>query len=135
MEAVGRAGVASDPRGRGTHHNVDLLLFLRQLLHGERHRRGGELGDHVDTLGIIPAPGNRGGEIGLVLVVRSDDLDLLAEHLAAEILDRHPGGLQRIFAARVGIDARLIVQDTDLDLCRSGRHEKHCANSHGRQQS
>jgi len=87
------------------------------------------------TLGIIPAPGNRGREIGLVLVVRSDDLDLLAEHLAAEILDRHPGGLQRIFAARVGIDARLIVQDTDLDLCRSGRHEKHCANSHGRQQS
>src|SRR6476661_2766770 len=52
-----------------------------------------------------------------------------------EILDRHPGGLQRIFAASVGIDARLIVQDTDLDLCRSGHHEKHCANSHGRQQS
>ena len=35
VEAVGRAGVASDARGRGTHHNVDLLLFLRQLLHGE----------------------------------------------------------------------------------------------------
>jgi hypothetical protein len=38
-------------------------------------------------------------------MVGRDELDLLSEHLAAEILDRHPGGFQRIFAAVVGVDA------------------------------
>jgi len=41
----------------------------------------------------------------------------LAEHFAAEILDRHPGGFQRIFAAVIGIDAGLIVQNADLTPC------------------
>ena len=39
-----------------------------------------------------------------------------AQHLAAEILDRHLGGLDRRFAAEIGIDAGLVVQDADLDL-------------------
>jgi hypothetical protein len=37
-----------------------------------------------------------------VPVVRGDDFDL--EHLAAEILHRHPGGLDRPFAAVIGVD-------------------------------
>ena len=45
-------------------------------------------------------------EVGLVLVIGGDHLDLLAEHLAAEILDRHLRGFNRILAAVVGIDAR-----------------------------
>ena len=45
-------------------------------------------------------------------------LDLLAQHLAAKILDRNLGGLDRIFAAIFGIDAGLIVQDADLDALR-----------------
>ena len=35
--------------------------------------------------------------------------------LAAEILDRHLGGLIRPLAAEIGIDARLVVEDADLD--------------------
>jgi hypothetical protein len=71
-------------------------------------------------------PGEAGGEIRLVLVISGDQLDLVAEHLAAEILDRHPGGFDRPFAAIIGIDAGLIVQDADLDaLCRCRRRQQH----------
>ena len=61
------------------------------------------------------------GEIRLVLVIGGDELDLLAKHLAAEILDRHLGGFDRPFAAVVGIDAGLVVEDADLDALRKGR--------------
>ena len=54
------------------------------------------------------------GEIGLVLVIGGDEFDLLAEHLAAEILDRHLGGFERILAAVIGVDAR-----TGRSECRS----------------
>jgi hypothetical protein len=73
------------------------------------------------VLDVIPAPRDRARQIRLVLVVGGDDLDLLAEHLAAEILDRHLGGFQRIFAAVIGIDAGLVVEDADLDALRGSR--------------
>src|SRR5262249_12412807 len=89
------------------------------------------LRDHVDAFGVIPAPRDRDGEIGFVLVVGGDELNLLTQHLTAEILDRHLGGFHRIFAAVIGIDARLVVQDADLDLPRGrlgGRHRSRCKN-------
>jgi hypothetical protein len=49
---------------------------------------------------VEPLPGHRGAEVGLVLVVGADDFDLLAEHAAAVILDRH---LRRRHGARPGI--------------------------------
>ncbi|MGY3531085.1 hypothetical protein ACVISU_003853 [Bradyrhizobium sp. USDA 4452] len=113
------------------HHDVDLLLFLRQLLHRERDRRRGELGDHVDVLDLVPAPRDRGRKVRLVLMVGGDDLDLLSQHLAAEILDRHPRRFERIFAAVIGVDARLVVQDADLDTlghCRRRQHQAACRN-------
>ncbi|MEY9241867.1 hypothetical protein ABIF27_002522 [Bradyrhizobium elkanii] len=134
VEAVGRAGIARDARGRRANHDVDLLLFLRQLLHRERDRRRRELGDHVDVLDLVPAPRDRGRKVRLVLMVGGNDLDLLSQHLAAEILDRHPRGFKRIFAAVVGIDAGLIVQDADLDALGHRRRRKHQAASRDRGQ-
>ena len=88
------------------------ILPLGKLLHRERHRRGRELGDHVDALGVVPAPRDGGGEIRLILF--GDQLDFLAEHLAAEILDRHLRGFDRKFAAIVRVATGLIVQHADL---------------------
>lgn len=65
-------------------YDIDFLLFLGKLLHRERYRRGRELGDHVDALGVEPAARDGGGEIRLVLVVGGNQLDFLAEHLAAK---------------------------------------------------
>jgi hypothetical protein len=126
VETVGLAGVAGQARRRRTDHDVDLLLFLRQLMNRERDRRGRQLGDHVDVFDVVPAPRNRAGEVRLVLVIGGNDLDLMAEHLAAKVLDRHPGGFERPFAAVIGIDPGLIVQNADLDAlrrCRRGEQK------------
>ncbi len=136
VETVGLAGVAGQARRRRTDHDVDLFLLLRQLVDRERDRRGRQFRDHVDVLDIIPAPRNGTAEIRLVLVIGGDDFDLLAEHLAAEILDRHLGGLERPFAAVIGVDPRLIVQDADLDALRRGRRgQQKTTRRNGGQQS
>ena len=133
VEAVGRARLAGQVRGGRAGDDVDLLLLGRDALHGQRHRRGGQFHDRVDLLGVVPLARDVGGDVGLVLVVGVDDLDRRALHLAAEILDRHLGGLDRPLAAEIGIDARLVVQDADLDLAvgdvGGGRDDR------GRQQS
>ena len=120
MEAIGLAGVAGQARGRGPHHDVDLLHLPRQIVDRERDRGRRQLGDHVDAFDLVPAPRDGGGEVGLVLVVGGDHLDLLAEHAAAEILHRHLGGLERPCAAVIGVDAGLV----DLDALRRGRPGK-----------
>ena len=103
---------------------------------GERDGGGRQLGDHVDVFDIVPAPRDGAAEIRLVLVVGGDDFDLLAEHLAAEILDRHLGGLERPFAAVIGVDPGLIVQNADLDaLRRCRRGEQKTTHRNGGQQS
>ncbi|MNL78020.1 hypothetical protein D3C87_2043180 [compost metagenome] len=44
------------------------------------------------------------------------EFDRDTQHLPAVILDRHLGSLDRRFSAEIGIDARLVVQDADLNL-------------------
>jgi hypothetical protein len=69
-------------------------------------------------------------------MVGGDDFDLVAEHLAAEILDRHLGRLERPLAAVIGVDAGLIVQNADLDALRRGRTSEQSTTNHdGGQQS
>ena len=67
-------------------------------------------------------------------MVGGDHFDLLAEHLAAEILDRHLGGLERPFAAVVGVDAGLVVEDADLHALRGGRRRQQHGRCDGRQE-
>src|SRR6476661_6483394 len=105
-------------------YDVDFLLLLGKLMNGERDGGGRQLGDHVDVFDIVPAPRDGAAEVRLVLVVGGDDFDLLAEHLAAEILHRHLGGLERPFAAVIGVDPGLIVQNTDLDALRRCRRSE-----------
>ena len=45
--------------------------------------------DHLDALVVEHVARDAGGEVGLVEMVGGDDLDLAAQHLAAEILHRH----------------------------------------------
>jgi hypothetical protein len=69
-------------------------------------------------------------------MVGGDNLDFLAEHVAAKILDRHLGGLNGIFAAVIGIDTGLIIQDADLDALRQRRQgEQEAASHQGRRQA
>jgi hypothetical protein len=70
-------------------------------------------------------------------VVGDGDLDRLAEHRTAGILDRHARRNRRAGTAQVGIEARLIVEHTDFDnvvgdLTARARRAAECA-SKGRE--
>ncbi|MNV88297.1 hypothetical protein D3C71_1824920 [compost metagenome] len=69
----------------------------------------------MDVLGVEPFAGLRQPDVGLVLVVRRQDLDLLAQDLATEILDGQPRRLDRTGAAEFAVQARLVVQNADPD--------------------
>ena len=75
----------------------------------------GTSSDDVDAVGVVPLPGDVRADVGLVLVVGRDDLDLDALVRRLEVLDRHAGGDHRAFAREVGIEAGAVVQDADLD--------------------
>jgi hypothetical protein len=59
-----------------------------------------------------------GSEVRLVLVIGGNQLDLLAERPAAEILNRHFRAFDRSFAAKIRVDPGLVVEDADLDALR-----------------
>ena len=88
-----------------------MRFFGGELLDRERHRGIVEADGHVDLVGIEPLARDRGADIGLVLMVGEHDLDRLAKHRAAGILDRHARGNDRAGTAEIGIEARLIVEE------------------------
>ena len=70
----------------------------------------------ISTLADIePLPGDCRADVGLVLVIGEHDLDRLAEHRTAGILDRHARGNDRTRTAQIGIEAGLIVEHADPD--------------------
>jgi hypothetical protein len=88
---------------------------VRDLLDGESHTRGRHVGDRVDAVNAEPLIGDRRAEIGFVLVIGANQLDLLAVHGAAEIGDRHSRRLDRPRAADIGVKARHVSEHADLD--------------------
>jgi hypothetical protein len=51
-----------------------------------------EIDDHVDLLDVDPLPGGGCADVGLVLVIGGNDVDLPALRSEAGILDRHLRG-------------------------------------------
>jgi hypothetical protein len=98
-----------------------LVLLLGDLRDGERHRGGRHVEHRVDAVAVVPLPGDGGADIGLVLVVGGDDLDLQPLRLRLEVLDRHAGGHHRALAGGIEVDARAVVQDADLHRDEVGR--------------
>ena len=115
VDRIGRAFVAGERRTRGPGDQEDLVLFLDDLVDGERHARIRDIDDHVDAVDVEPLPGHVGTDIGLVLVIGGHDLDRRLAHLAAEVLNRHLCGYHRTLAGEIGIEARLVVEHADLD--------------------
>ena len=100
-----RAGAGADRR---------LVLFLGDRQHGEGDRGVRQVHDDVDVLGVEPAPRDRRSDVGLVLVIGRDDLDRDAE-LGGEVFGRELRRDHRPHPLIVGIDARHVVEDADLE--------------------
>ena len=75
------------------------------MLDGERHGGIVEADDHVDFLGVEPLPGDRGPDIGFVLVVGEYHFDRLAEHGAAGVGDGHTRRDDGTRAAEIGVES------------------------------
>ena len=93
----------------------NLVLLARDLVDRERDAGIRHVDDDVDVVDVEPLPRDVGADVGLVLVVGADDLDLHAVRGRIEILDRHFGGGDRTGAADVGIKARHVGEHADLD--------------------
>ena len=127
LHGVGIAELAGDV-GRGRIGGEEYpLLLAGDALDGDRRGRGAGAQDHVDLLVVVPAAGEGGGDVGLVLDVAGDELDLLAEDRAAEIVDRHLRGDHGTGAVDVGVEARHVGGDADLDhVVRELRPRRRC---------
>jgi hypothetical protein len=126
VHSVGTAGFIAQPdRARAAEHD-DLVALLSDF--GRRQRGGGRrhVDDGLDALVVEHVAGDIGGEISLVEMIRRDDLDLAAKHLAAKILHGH---LRRCFAAGTGdvsVKSRHVENGAELErrfgLCRCRRY-------------
>ena len=115
MDGVGTAGLVGEAdRARAVEHD-DLVARLRDLAGGERGGGRRDVEDHLDALVVEHVAGDVGGEVGLVQMIGRDDLDLAAEHLAAEILRRHLRGGLAARPGDVGIEARHVEDAAELE--------------------
>ena len=88
---------------------------MHQGVDGEPDARVGEIDDRVDALHIHPSPCNRHADIGLVLMVGENDLDLEAARLLGEILGRELSAKERPLADLIGERTGEVAQNADLD--------------------
>jgi len=115
VKAGGRAFLVGQLRGRRPREQRDLAALARKLLHRERDRGIGEISNRGDALAVEPTARNRRGEVGLVLMISVDHLDRADEHVDAEVLDRHARREHRGRAAKVAIEAALVVEHADAN--------------------
>src|SRR5579871_4179429 len=106
-----RAGHDRGPRPRS---DGPLVLLLRYRDHRERDRRIGQVHDDVDILRIEPLPRDRRPDVGLVLMISRDDFDRYAQRLR-EVIDSELSSDDGAYALIVGVDARHVVEDADLE--------------------
>ena len=92
-----------------------LLLLVGDVLHREPDRRHRHVDDQIDLVDIVPAPRNAAADIRLQLMVADDQADRLAQHLAAEIVDRHLRGRDRALTGRRRRRAVHVGENADLD--------------------
>ena len=128
VHGIGRAGRIRQVGGRGARVHVNEVLVLGDAGHGQRDTRRQHVEDAVDLVLIGPLARNIHADIGLVLMIGRDDVDLPALRGEAGILDRHLRGGGGAHAADVGVKAGHVGQDADLDvlvLCEGRAAKRH----------
>ena len=137
VHCVGGALLVGQGRRASAVVEVNAFLLFCHLGNGQGRARVGATKQHRHALGVHPLTRLRGSNVGLVLVVRRDHLDGLAQHLAAEVVDGHLDGQSAVLAFHVGVQTGHVCDETDLDLflsvcgrggqARGAEHEgQHC---------
>ena len=102
----------------------DPVASLGQILDRQPHARIGDVEYRPDPALVIPLPRDGEADIDLVLMVGDEELDRLAQHGTAEILDRHSRHFGAARPGEVGIGAGLVVENADpkgfIGMCGRG---------------
>ncbi len=93
-----------------------LFFCAGNLADGQRHAGIRHVDDHVDLVDVKPLIGDLRADVGLVLVVGADHLDLDVGMILHEVLRRELRRGNRARAGIVGIKARHVGQHADLDV-------------------
>ena len=127
VNGVGRALLIGQGRSACAIVDVDALFLLRHLGQRQGHARVGAAQQHAQVLCVNPLARLGGGNVGLVLVIQRQQLDGLAQHLAAEVVNRHLNGNCTVLAVYVCIVAGHVGDKADLDLvwCLRVGHASH----------
>ncbi|MNR15886.1 hypothetical protein D3C85_1324450 [compost metagenome] len=117
--------LAAEVAGKAAADQGGPAFLARDALRGQAGRACAAVNHRHQALRVEPAAHQGGGDVGLVLVVRADDLDGLAGHLAAKVLDGHAHGHFGAQAAQVRVNAGTVVgyaqpHDVGLGLGRAG---------------
>ena len=129
VNEIARAFRTGHHRGPGARADGRLVFLLRDRDHGERNRGIRQVHDDIDIFGIEPSARDRRADVGLVLMVRGDDFDRHAERLR-EVVHGELSGDDRAHALVVGVDARHVIEDADLERAgilraERGRRQRH----------
>src|SRR5574337_423928 len=114
VDEVARALRTGQDRGSRARADDRLVLFVGDGQDRERHRGIRQVHDHIDPVVVEPSARDGRAYVRLVLVVGRHDLDRHAETLR-EVVDRKLRRDDRALALVVGIDARHVVHDADLE--------------------
>ena len=93
-----------------------LAALLCNLVNGQGYRRVGDIHDEVNAIDLIPAAGNVGTDVGLVLVVCKNKLYRLSSNLVVQFFKRHFCRLYRTGPRYIGVQAGHVRQNTNLDF-------------------
>ncbi|MGY3353918.1 hypothetical protein ACVWZK_000581 [Bradyrhizobium sp. GM0.4] len=131
LDGVGRAGLAGEIGARGGRREERHAAIAQQRVDGEANGRVRHVDDGVDALDIEPFARDCIADVGLVLVIGIDDLDLDALAAAVEILSGHARGLDRAHAVGVLENAGDVVEHADahdivrdLGICRAANQAR-----------
>ncbi|OIQ87166.1 hypothetical protein GALL_309930 [mine drainage metagenome] len=112
---VGCALLADDARRACADHEERFLVLRSDRLHRQSRGAVGAADQHVHAVLREIFLGLARGQVGLVLVVEGQQLDLAAQHRAAEVVDGHLHGGDAAGAVHRGIDPGHIRDEADFD--------------------
>ena len=114
LHRVGTAELAVEIGGARGVGDEQFFLVVGDVLHRKADRRHRHVDNEVDLLDIVPAPRDAGADIRLELMIADDHADRFAQHLAAEIVDRHLRGGDRSLPGRRGCRPVHVGENADF---------------------
>ncbi len=115
LNGVGRAILAGQIRARGGGGEKRHRRPAQQRVDAETDRGVRHVDHRIDLVDVDPLADDRGADVGLVLMVGVDDLDLDILAAAVEVLGGHTGRFHRPHAIGVLEDAGNIIENADAN--------------------